>query len=98
MIKPDAYQNIGKIFDAISKDGFFINKIKMSKFNKESSTLFYREHEGKSFFPNLQAFMTSDVAVGIELVAPDAVKKWRNLLGPTNTVVAKRDAPNSLRA
>ena len=75
-----------------------INKIKMSKFNKASSTLFYKEHEEKAFFPNLQAFMTSDVAVGIELVAPDAVKKWRNLLGPTNTAVAKKDAPSSLRA
>lgn len=98
MIKPDAYQHIGKIFDAISQDGFLINKIKMSKFNKASSGLFYREHEGKPFFPTLQAHMTSDVCVGIELVAPDAVKKWRNLLGPTNTEVARKTAPGCLRA
>jgi nucleoside-diphosphate kinase len=42
--------------------------------------------------------MTSDVVVGIELVAQDAVTKWRALLGPTNTAVAKATAPESLRA
>lgn len=36
MIKPDAYTSMGKIIDAIYKDGFEINKLKMSKFNDES--------------------------------------------------------------
>jgi len=31
MIKPDAYTNIGKILDAIEKNGFTINNIKMTK-------------------------------------------------------------------
>ena len=98
MIKPDAYAHIGKIFDAISQSGFAINKIKMSKFNSKTATTFYKEHELKPFFPNLSAHMTSDVVVGIELVAADAVKKWRDLLGPTNTEVARKSAPKSLRA
>jgi nucleoside diphosphate kinase len=29
--------------------------------------------------------MTSDYAVGMELVAQDAVNKWRKLIGPTNS-------------
>jgi nucleoside diphosphate kinase len=33
--------------------------------------------------------MTSDFAVGMELVAPDAIKKWRNFIGPTNSLKAK---------
>jgi len=32
MIKPHAYQNIGKIIDAIYANGFEISKLKMSKF------------------------------------------------------------------
>jgi nucleoside-diphosphate kinase len=32
MIKPDAYTNIGKIVDAIEKNGFTIANIKMAKF------------------------------------------------------------------
>ena len=42
--------------------------------------------------------MTSDVTVGMELVAADAVQKWRELIGPTNTEVARQQAPDSLRA
>lgn len=57
MIKPDAYTNFGKIIDAIQKDGFEINKLKMSKFNPDSVNQFYAEHIGKGFFDNLSGHM-----------------------------------------
>ena len=98
MIKPDAYKNIVKIIDAIFANGFRISKLKMSKFNEESSNDFYGEHKGKPFFPNLQGFITSDVVVGMELIADNAIDKWRQLIGPTNTLKAKQDAPSSIRA
>jgi len=59
---------------------------------------FYKEHVGKEFFPNLSQAMLSDVTIGLELVHDDAVKKWRDTLGPTNSATAKQDAPNSIRA
>ena len=31
--------------------------------------------------------MTSDFVVGMELVADNAILKWRNLIGPTNSLV-----------
>jgi nucleoside diphosphate kinase len=34
--------------------------------------------------------MTSDVCIGMELVADNAVKKWREVIGPTNSTVAKQ--------
>ena len=34
----------------------------------------------------------------MELVADSAVDKWRQLIGPTNTLKAKEEAPHSLRA
>ena len=98
MIKPDAYKHIGKIIDAIYVNGFKISKLKMSRFNLSSSGEFYGEHKGKTFFPTLQAFITSDVVVGMELVADNAIEKWRKLIGPTNTLKAKDEAPESLRA
>jgi nucleoside diphosphate kinase len=85
MIKPDAYTNFGKILDAIYKDGFEINKLKMSKFNDQSIEAFYGEHIGKPFFPNLSSHMQSDVVIGMSLTGSQAVQKWRNLIGPTNT-------------
>ena len=49
----------------------------MSKFTRETAEEFYGEHVGKPFFPNLQEFMVSDVVIGMELVADNAVTKWR---------------------
>lgn len=98
MIKPDAYQSMGKIIDAIQQEGFSINRLKMSKFTKETSDVFYGEHIGKPFFPNLQEFIASDVVIGMELTANNAIQKWRNFIGPTNTEKARADAPSSLRA
>jgi nucleoside-diphosphate kinase len=73
MIKPCSYQNFGKIIDAVQSEGFQIKKLKMSKFSKASSDVFYGEHIGKPFFPNLQEFITSDVAIGMELVKDGAI-------------------------
>lgn len=70
----------------------------MSKFDEDSGGMFYGEHKGKHFFPSLMDFVTSDVVVGMELVKDNAIKGWRNLLGPTNTQKAKDEAPGSLRA
>jgi nucleoside-diphosphate kinase len=70
----------------------------MSKFDPESAGGFYGEHRGKHFYKGLIDFMTSDVVVGMELVADGAIKGWRELLGPTNTFRAKEEAPDSIRA
>jgi len=70
----------------------------MSKFSAQTAAGFYAEHVGKAFFPNLSNAMTSDVCLGLELVAKEAVTKWREVIGPTNTAVAKTQAPGSIRA
>jgi len=70
----------------------------MSKFTKDSSNVFYGEHIGKDFFPNLQGFITSDVCVGMELVKVNGIKGWRDFIGPTNTQKAKEEKPDSIRA
>lgn len=98
MIKPHAYQSFGKILDCVYASGFEVSKLKMSKFNNQSVSQFYEEHVGKSFFPNLSNAMTSDVCIGMELVSDNAVKKWRDVIGPTNSTVAKQEAPSSIRA
>jgi nucleoside-diphosphate kinase len=98
MIKPDAYLNIGKILSEIHQAGFKVNQLKMSRFDETSAEIFYGEHKGKPFYQNLVEFITSDVVVGMELVREGAITAWRGLLGPTNTLVAREQAPESLRA
>mmetsp|Transcript_32340 Transcript_32340/g.36680 ORF Transcript_32340/g.36680 Transcript_32340/m.36680 type:complete len:376 (+) Transcript_32340:42-1169(+) len=98
MIKPDVYTQMGKIIDAIYKNGFSIAQMKLIKMTMGDAREFYKEHEGRPFYDNLTQFMSSDYAVGLELVAEDAIQKWRSLIGPTNVETAKMQAPNSLRA
>lgn len=43
-------------------------------------------------------FIISDFVVGLELIANDAVSNWRKLIGPTDSIKAKKEAPNTLRA
>jgi nucleoside-diphosphate kinase len=71
----------------------------MSKFTRpQLSDDFYAEHKGKPFFADLSAFMQTDVVTGMELVSENAIGKFREVLGPTDTNQAKQEAPNSLRA
>jgi nucleoside-diphosphate kinase len=99
LIKPCSYMNIGKILDMIYNQGeFSISKLKMAKFRIEDASEFYGEHKGKPFYEDLLNFITSDLVVGMELVKKDAIKQWRTFIGPTNSVIAKQQAPNSIRA
>lgn len=98
MIKPDAYAHTGKIIDAIQNNGFVISKLKMTRFNPTTAGVFYGEHKGKPFYNDLMNFVSSDVVTGMELVAENAIEKWRGLIGPTNSNQAKLNAPNTLRA
>ena len=71
----------------------------MSKFTAPSHCdAFYADHVGAPYFADLSSFMQSDVSTGMELVAENAIGKFRDLLGPTNTATAKVEAPNTLRA
>jgi len=42
--------------------------------------------------------MTSGDVVAMKLERENAIKTWRNVMGPTNFEVAKEQAPDSVRA
>ena len=97
MLKPNAYMNFGKMIAATEQE-FTLSNLKMFQFDPNGAGQFYAEHHGKSFYPTLMEFMTSDFSVGMELVADNAITKWRKFIGPTNSLKAKEEAPKSLRA
>ena len=86
------------LLQLIEQDGFTILEAKRLQLSEQRAQDFYAEHVGKSFFGNLKAFMTSGHIWALLLAAPDAVPKWRALMGPTNTQKARAEAPQSLRA
>lgn len=60
----------------------------------EQCSDFYSEHYGKKFFPSLVTFMTSAPMLAMVLAKENAIQQWRDLIGPTNSAVAKETHPN----
>lgn len=60
LIKPDAMQaNYQQaIIDKIQSSGFTILQQKQIQFSLDQACLFYREHEGKSFYPQLTEWIS----------------------------------------
>lgn len=50
------------------------------------------------FCSNLVQFVSSGPVVAMELMGEEAVSIWRRLLGPTDSAVARREAPQCVRA
>lgn len=98
LVKPDAIQHLGKIVHAVQQAGFKLGAMKMCRLSKAEAEAFYAEHRGRPFFEKLTAFMSSGRVLAMELVAPGAIAKWRNLIGPTDSNQARAQAPSSLRA
>jgi nucleoside-diphosphate kinase len=92
IIKPDAVAAgfTGRILQRIEAEGFQIRAMRMVKLSKPEAEGFYAVHRERPFFASLTSFMSSGPAVVLALDAPDAIKKWRTLMGATDP--AKADA------
>ena len=96
IIKPDAMKAryAGKILQRIEDAGFTIRAMRLLNLSKTEAEGFYAVHRERPFFPSLTTFMSSGPVVVLALEAPDAIKKWRTLMGATDP--AKAD-PGTLR-
>ena len=92
IIKPDAVaaRHTGRIIQRIEAEGFRIRAMRMVHLTRKEAEGFYAVHRERPFFPSLTAFMSSGTAVVLALEAPDAIAKWRTLMGATDP--AKADA------
>ena len=63
---------------------------------QQDAEFFYGQHKGRPFYKDLISHMSSDLVVGMELIADNCISKWRNMLGPPKD--AKINNPNSIRA
>ena len=92
IIKPDAVKAgyTGKIIQRIEESGFRILAMQLRQLSVRDAEGFYAVHRERPFFNSLTAFMSSGPVVVLALEAPDAIKKWRGLMGATDP--AKADA------
>ena len=92
IIKPDAVRArvAGQIIKRIEDEGFQIRAMRLVTLTKREAEGFYAVHRERPFFSSLTTFMSSGPAIVLALEAPDAIKKWRTLMGATDP--AKADA------
>ena len=96
IIKPDAVERrlAGKILQRIEDEGFQIRAMKRISLSNAQAEGFYAVHRERPFFGSLTKFMSSGPAIVLVLEAPEAIKKWRTLMGATDP--AKAD-PGTMR-
>jgi nucleoside-diphosphate kinase len=96
IIKPDAVERrlAGKVLARIIDAGFTVRAMRLQHLTKREAEGFYAVHRERSFFGELTDFMSSGPCVLLALEAPDAIRKWRDTMGPTDPSKA---APGTLR-
>jgi nucleoside-diphosphate kinase len=92
IIKPDAVERrlAGRILARIEDAGFTVRAMRLHYLTKKEAEGFYAVHRERPFFGGLTDFMSSGPCVLLALEAPDAIAKWRTLMGATDP--AKADA------
>lgn len=86
IIKPDAAQRklTGRILERIEEAGFEIRAMRMLRMSRAEAEGFYAVHRGRPFFASLTTFMSSGPMVVLALEAPQAIARWRQLMGATD--------------
>ena len=90
IIKPDAVERrlAGRILHRIEDEGFQIRAIRKLHLSKRQAEGFYAVHRERPFFASLTEFMASGPAIVAVLEAPEAIRKWRTLMGATDPAKA----------
>ena len=90
IIKPDAVAKnvIGKITSRFEKAGLRIIASRMECLTVEKAKGFYAEHDGKAFFEDLIAYMSSGPVILQVLEGEGAIALNRELMGATNPAEA----------
>ena len=97
LLKPDCVERrlIGEIIGRFENKGLNVVAMKMLRVTPELSKQHYAEHVSKSFYPNLESFITSSPIVALALEGLEAIRVVRDMLGATNGLKA---APGTIRA
>lgn len=90
IVKPDAVEknHIGEILAIIEKNGLKVRALRMMTMTRPIAEGFYHVHKERPFFGELVDFMTRGPCVVMVLEGPNAIAKWRDLMGATDPAKA----------
>jgi nucleoside-diphosphate kinase len=97
IVKPDAVAAgaIGGVIDLIEKSHLKIVGLRYLKLSPEQAQGFYAVHKARPFFNDLVRFMTSGPCVVMAIEGENAVAKYREVMGATDS---KKAAAGTIRA
>ena len=86
MVKPDGVEKnvIGDCVHRLEKGGLKILAAKLISVSKHQAEQLYEEHKGKPFYDGLVEFALSGPAFPMVVEGENAVKKVRDIIGPTD--------------
>lgn len=96
IVKPDAVGRgkTGEIITHLHRAGFVLRAARLVRLTPAEAGAFYAVHWGRSFYPDLVAFMTSGPCLPMALEREDAVNQLRTVIGATDPAEA---APGTIR-
>ncbi|HVZ72009.1 MAG TPA: nucleoside-diphosphate kinase [Polyangia bacterium] len=97
IVKPDAVAAgaIGGVIDLIEKSHLKIIGLRYLKMSQDQAQGFYAVHKARPFFGDLVKFMTSGPCVVMAIEGENAIAKYRETMGATDS---KKAAPGTIRA
>lgn len=101
VIKPDAVAHplmLEALHQRILDNNFLIVRSRDLVWRRQDSERFYAEHSGRFFYQRLVEFMSSGPMRAYILAKDDAIRQWRELMGPTKVFRARFTSPASIRA
>lgn len=89
MVKPRATrEHLGPILEDVLHNGFTIRKLETRPLTADEAEFLYESHQGKEFYEDLVAYMTSGPVVLLKLEkldCSDVVGFWRLCMGETDS-------------
>ncbi len=97
IVKPDAVASsaIGGVIGLIEKGGLRLVALRQLRLSQAQAEGFYSVHKARPFFKDLVAFMTSGPCVVMAIEGENAVARYRELMGATDS---KKAVPGTIRA
>jgi nucleoside-diphosphate kinase len=87
IVKPDAVAKnaVGGVIDLIEKTGLKIVGLRLTQLSEPQARAFYAVHRERPFFGDLVRFMTSGPCVAMAIEGENAVTRYREVMGPTDS-------------
>lgn len=95
MVKPGFANNdkvVAEVKKRLKENGISILEEGFIRYDEAHAKRHYHEHVGKSFYPELEAYITSDKAYGMMVEGENAIARIRVLAGST-----KNPEPGTIR-